>query len=77
MRVLNDFVGIDLTEDQLLPIARQLLPQLLVILGSPQVGYFSKERAVFAYLLAIHSLFNRLIHPRRAQEQSSSSANAL
>ena len=37
MRVLNDFVGIDLTEDQLLPIARRMLPRLLVILGSPEV----------------------------------------
>lgn len=37
MRVLNDFVGTDLTEDQLLPIAREMLPQLLVILGAPQV----------------------------------------
>lgn len=37
MRVLNDFVGIDLTEDQLLPLARDMLPQLLVILGSPEV----------------------------------------
>lgn len=37
MRVLNDFVGTDLTEDQLLPIARDMLPQLLVILGSPEV----------------------------------------
>jgi hypothetical protein len=38
MRVLNDFVGIDLTEDQLLPIAKEMLPQLLTILGSPQVS---------------------------------------
>ena len=37
MRVLKDFVGIDLTEDQLLPIAREMLPQLLTILGSPEV----------------------------------------
>lgn len=39
MRVLLDFVGIDLTEDQLLPIAREMLPQLLTILGSPQVSF--------------------------------------
>lgn len=37
MRVLNDFVGIDLTEDQLLPIAKDMLPHLMTILGSPQV----------------------------------------
>lgn len=37
MRVLNDFVGIDLTEDQLLPIAKDMLPVLLGILGNPQV----------------------------------------
>ena len=38
MRVLLDFVGVDLTEDQLLPIARQLLPQILSILATPQVS---------------------------------------
>lgn len=37
MRVLNDFVGIDLTEDQLLPIARDLLPRLLTIVGMAEV----------------------------------------
>lgn len=38
MRVLNEFVGIDLTEDQLLPIARTMLPRMLEILGSPEVS---------------------------------------
>lgn len=42
MRVLIDFVGIDLTEDQLLPIAREMLPHLMSILGSPQVRVASK-----------------------------------
>ena len=40
MRVLNDFVGIDLTEDQLLPIARELLPRLLTIVGMAEVCSF-------------------------------------
>lgn len=41
MRVLNEFVGIDLTEDQLLPIARTMLPRMLEILGSPEVRFLS------------------------------------
>jgi hypothetical protein len=41
MRALSDFISISITEDQLLPIARDMLPTLLSILGSPQVSYFS------------------------------------
>lgn len=37
LRVLTDFVKADLTEDQLLPTAQQMLPQLLTILKSPEV----------------------------------------
>ena len=37
MQVLNEFIKADLTEDQILPVLRQLLPVLLSILGSTQV----------------------------------------
>ena len=71
MRVLNDFVGIDLTEDQLLPIARDLLPRLLTIVGMTEVRSASSP--------PIHPLTdfsNRPIPLRLALELSSSSVNA-
>ena len=39
MQVFVEFVKADLTEDQLLPVLRELLPALLNILGAPEVGY--------------------------------------
>lgn len=51
MRVLSDFVSISLTEDQLLPIARDMLPTLLTILGSPQVRTFLCNMALPASTL--------------------------
>ena len=38
IQVLTEFIKSDLTEDQILPVLRDLLPVLLSILGSPQVG---------------------------------------
>lgn len=37
MQVLTEFIKSDLTEDQILPVLRQLLPVLLNILGSTEV----------------------------------------
>lgn len=37
MQVFVEFVKADLTEDQLLPVLRELLPVLLNILGAPEV----------------------------------------
>ena len=39
MRVFAEFIKGDLSEDQILPIMRQLLPVLLSILGQPEVGH--------------------------------------
>lgn len=39
MRVIAEFVKNDLSEDQLAPVIRELLPALLRILGDPQVIY--------------------------------------
>jgi len=67
MRVLSDFVSISLTEDQLLPIARDMLPTLLTILGSPQVR--------FRFLLNVNELLltlNRLHIDLRPFHSSSS-----
>ena len=38
MQVFTEFIKSDLTEDQILPVLRQLLPVLLNILGAPEVG---------------------------------------
>lgn len=37
MQVFNEFIKSDLSEDQILPVLRELLPALLSILGSNQV----------------------------------------
>lgn len=37
MQVMAEFIKADLTEDQILPVLRQLLPILLSILGAPEV----------------------------------------
>jgi len=75
MRVLSDFVSISLTEDQLLPIARDMLPTLLTILGSPQVSL-----TLLLDVIAISSLIeNTLRRPtalRLELERSSSSDSA-
>ena len=38
MRVISEFVKNELSEDQLLPVVRDLAPALLNILGNPQVS---------------------------------------
>jgi importin-9 len=38
MQVFTEFIKSDLTEDQILPILRQLLPVLLAVLGSTEVS---------------------------------------
>ena len=40
MQVFTEFIRSDLTEDQILPVLRDLLPVLLQILGSAQVRIF-------------------------------------
>lgn len=37
MQVFTEFIRSDLTEDQILPVLRELLPVLLQVLGSAQV----------------------------------------
>lgn len=37
MQVFTEFIKSDLTEDQILPVLRELLPVLLGILGRPEV----------------------------------------
>lgn len=40
MQVFTEFIKSDLTEDQILPVLRDLLPVLLTILGSGEVPFF-------------------------------------
>ncbi|GAA5867303.1 hypothetical protein JCM1840_005019 [Sporobolomyces johnsonii] len=58
MRVLSEFVSISLTEDQLLPIARDMLPTLLTILGSPQTyGPSTRARSILIFRQCVMTLF--------------------
>jgi hypothetical protein len=41
MQVFTEFIKSDLTEDQILPVLRELLPVLLTILGSTEVCCWS------------------------------------
>ena len=43
MQVFAEFIKADLSEDQILPVLRQLLPVLLNILGAPEVRAFRHE----------------------------------
>lgn len=70
MQVFTEFIKSDLTEDQILPVLRDLLPVLLRILGSPEVTPF---------LVARHLSYNghlRSIPLLHARELCLSSANA-
>ena len=40
MQLFTEFIKSDLTEDQILPVLRQLLPVLLNILGAPEVRHY-------------------------------------
>ncbi|KAM0754424.1 ARM repeat-containing protein [Meredithblackwellia eburnea MCA 4105] len=65
MRVLNEFVGTDLTEDQLLPVARGMLPQLLVVLGSVETHHpLTRARTILIFRQCCMTLFTvRDEHP--------------
>ncbi|GAA5887335.1 hypothetical protein JCM6882_002496 [Rhodosporidiobolus microsporus] len=58
MRALSDFVSVSLTEDQLLPVARDMLPTLLAILGAPQMyGPSTRARAILIFRQCVMTLF--------------------
>jgi len=53
MQVFTEFVRTDLTEDQLLPVMRELLPVLMSILSANEVSPASIYRVIvmrYAYL---------------------------
>lgn len=58
MRALSDFVSITLTEDQLLPVAQDMLPTLLAILGAPETyGPSTRARVVLIFRQCVMTLF--------------------
>ena len=62
MQVFAEFIKADLSEDQILPVLRQLLPVLLNILGAPEVRTFvvaSEVEMLRIDLLQHHSALTR------------------
>ncbi|KAI0354778.1 ARM repeat-containing protein [Trametes cingulata] len=58
MQVFTEFIKSDLTEDQLLPVLRQLLPVLLNILGAPdQHSALTRSRTISVFRQCVESLY--------------------
>ncbi|GBE77314.1 ARM repeat-containing protein [Sparassis crispa] len=58
MQVFTEFVGKELTEDQILPVLRQLLPVLLSILGaSEQHTALTRARTISVFRQCVETLF--------------------
>lgn len=57
MQVFTEFIKSDLTEDQTLPVLRELLPVLLNILGTPEVNHSVSMRPfVTSVLFSSHTM---------------------
>ncbi|RDX47886.1 ARM repeat-containing protein [Lentinus brumalis] len=58
MQVFTEFIKSDLTEDQILPVLRQLLPVLLNILGAPeQHSALTRSRTISVFRQCVESLY--------------------
>ncbi|KAL1950948.1 hypothetical protein VTO73DRAFT_97 [Trametes versicolor] len=58
MQVFTEFIKSDITEDQLLPVLRQLLPVLLNILGAPdQHSAITRSRTISVFRQCVESLY--------------------
>ncbi|KAJ7040268.1 ARM repeat-containing protein [Mycena alexandri] len=58
MQVFTEFIKSDLTEDQILPVLRDLLPVLLSILGAPEVhGPLTRARTVSVFRQCVIALY--------------------
>ncbi|KAG5349551.1 hypothetical protein C0989_003209 [Termitomyces sp. Mn162] len=73
MQVFTDFIKSDLTEDQILPVLRQLLPVLLTILGSKDTySTLTRARTVSVFRQCITALFMvKDQHPQATKEAAS------
>ncbi|KAF8634940.1 hypothetical protein AX15_000671 [Amanita polypyramis BW_CC] len=74
MQVLTEFIKSDLTEDQILPVLRQLLPVLLNILGSMEShSALTRARAVSVFRQCVTALFMvKDQHPQAVKEATAS-----
>ncbi|KAF8899297.1 armadillo-type protein [Infundibulicybe gibba] len=70
MQVFTEFIKSDLTEDQILPVLRELLPVLLAILGSPEAHTApTRARTVSVFRQCITALFMvKDQHPQAVKE---------
>ncbi|KAF8577246.1 ARM repeat-containing protein [Ramaria rubella] len=58
MQVFTEFVKDDLTEDQILPVLRQLLPMLITILGDPQHhSPITRARSISVFRQCLSALY--------------------
>ncbi|KDR85511.1 hypothetical protein GALMADRAFT_52743 [Galerina marginata CBS 339.88] len=69
MQVFTEFIKSDLTEDQILPVLRELLPVLLRILGSPEYSAPTRARTVSVFRQCVTALFMvKDQHPQAVKE---------
>ncbi|KAF8131585.1 armadillo-type protein [Boletus edulis] len=70
MQVLTEFIKSDLTEDQILPVLRQLLPVLLVILNDAQQhSPLTRSRSVSVFCQCVTALYMvKEQHPQAVKE---------
>ncbi|KAF7303143.1 ARM repeat-containing protein [Mycena kentingensis (nom. inval.)] len=70
MQVFTEFIKSDLTEDQILPVLRDLLPVLLSILGAPDVHTpLTRARTVSVFNQCVTSLYMvKGQHPQAVKE---------
>ena len=70
MQVFTEFVKDDLTEDQILPVLRQLLPVLMTILGNPQKhSALTRARAISVFRQCLSALYMvKEQHPKAIKE---------
>ncbi|EMD32596.1 hypothetical protein CERSUDRAFT_161550 [Gelatoporia subvermispora B] len=72
MQVFTEFIKTDLTEDQILPVLRQLLPVLLNIVGATQqYAALSRARAIAVFRQCVETLYMvKEQHPQATREAS-------
>ncbi|KAK7063933.1 ARM repeat-containing protein [Favolaschia claudopus] len=70
MQVFTEFIKSDLTEDQILPVLRDLLPVLLSILGAPEVhSPLTRARTVSVFRQCVAALYMvKGQHPQAVKE---------
>ncbi|KIY50482.1 ARM repeat-containing protein [Fistulina hepatica ATCC 64428] len=76
MQVFTEFIKEDLTEDQILPVLRQLLPVLLTVLGSTeQHTPLTRARTVSVFNQCVSALY--MVKSQHPQAVNEATANVL